>query len=214
MFSILKIGTTIRKIQNRNKQLNLYYPKDIYDPIARREMKAILMRFNDLFYEAYPETLKGKQPTFIDVQPRKHSKNYEVQRDLMLYKSQKVRKKELTKIEEFLNLKYSSEEQITYYSDILQKAMYTKRQIREDVYSEYFPQLFEKRTSFLETIELRCLEKLEHLMKDKKVFERSIDELLHNPQSFWGDTGRLIGGIVADSVKHVVDAVDQSFRKK
>lgn len=214
MFSIFAIGTTIRKIQIRNKQLNLYYPKDIYDPIARREMRAVLIRFNDLFYEAYPEALKRKSPAIKDVQPRKHSKKYEMQRDLMLYKSQKVRKKELTKIEEFLNLKYIGEEQIAYYRDTLQKAIYTKRQIREDVYSEYFPQLFEKRIIFLETLELHCLEKLEHLMKDKKVFEQSIAKLLHNPQSFWEETGRLIGGIVTDSVKHVVDAVDQSFRKK
>lgn len=97
MLSIFNIGKTLRKVKLRNQQLNLYYPQNIYDPIARREMKAILMRFNDLFYEAYPEALKGKEPNFIEVQPRKHSKKYEVQRDLMLYKSQKVRKKNLQK---------------------------------------------------------------------------------------------------------------------
>ncbi len=210
MLSIFNIGKTLRKVKLRNQQLNLYYPQDIYDPIARREMKAILMRFNDLFYEAYPEALKGKEPNFIEVQPRKHSKKYEVQRDLMLYKSQKVRKKELAKIEEFLNLKYNVEEQIAYYSDILQKSMYTKRQMREEDYSEYFPQLFEKRINALEAIELRCLEKLEHLMKDKKVFEQSIETLLTHPQSFWEEAGRLI----SDSVKQVVDTIDQSFRKK
>lgn len=214
VYAIFNIGTVIRKMRVRNQQLNLYYPKDIYEPFARREMKAVLMRFNELFYEAYPETLKGKSPIYLDSPLRKHSKRYEVERDLMLYKAQKVRKRELNKIEEFLNLKYLGEEKIAYYSDILQKAMQTKRQLKEAEYPEYFPQLFEKRVAYLEKIELHCLEKLEHLMKDKKLFEQSIDELIHNPTSFWANTGRFISDVVTDSVKHVVDVVDQSFRKK
>lgn len=57
---------TIRKIRKRNELLNLYYPKHIYDPLARREMRELLTQFNDLFYEAYPEKLKSNAQLMID----------------------------------------------------------------------------------------------------------------------------------------------------
>lgn len=214
MFSIVNLGIKIRKVQIRNQQLHLFYPKEIYDPIARKEMKMILTQFNDLFYETYPEMLKGKRQVLLDQRPHKHTKKYEIQRDITLYKTQKVRRKELTKIQELLNFKYIAEEQIVYYTDMLQKAMLTKKQLKEGPYSEYFPQLFENRIAFIEKIEHHCLEQLELLMKDKKIYGQSIDALLHHPQSFWGDAKRLLEDIVADSVKHVTDVTGATFRKK
>lgn len=214
MFSIFNIGTAIRKLRIRNKQLNLYYPKEVYESAARREMKIVLTRFNDYFYEAYPEKLKEQKQLLIDYQPRMHAKKYEVQRKLKVYQTQKVRRKELVKIEEYLNLTYITEEQITHYTEVLSKATKIKKQLAQEAYSEFFPQLFEERTAYIEKIQHHCLRQLEKLTKDKKVFEQTIDDLVHNPQSFLADASRLIGDIVSDSVKHVVDAVDHTFRKK
>lgn len=214
MFAIFNIGTTIRKIRIRNKQLNLYYPKEIYEPAARHEMKMVLTQYNDFFYEAYPEKLKEQKQLLIDHQPRMHSKKYEVQRDLKLYQTKKVRRKELAKIEEYLNLSYIVEEQITHYTQVLNKATKTKKQLSQGIFPEFFPQLFEERVAYLEVIQHHCLQRLEKLTKDKKVFQRAIDDLVHNPQSFWADASRLLGDIVSDSVKHVVDVVDHTLRKK
>lgn len=214
MFSIFNIGTAIRKMKIRNKQLNLYYPKEVYESAARHEMKIVLTQYNDLFYEAYPEKLKGQKQLLLDHQPRTHSKKYEVQRDLKIYQTKKVRRKELAKIEEYLNLTYIAEEQITHYTQILNKATKVKKQLAQGMFSEFFPQLFEERSAYLEVIQHHCLQRLEKLTKDRKVFERAIDDLVHNPQSFWADASRLLGDIVSDSVKHVVDVVDHTFRKK
>ncbi len=214
MFSVFKLGTMIRKIHKRNQLLNLYYPKDVYEPLARREMKTILTHFNEIFYEAYPEKLKGKLSLFRDYQPHTHSKRYEVQREITLYQTKKVRRKNLAKIEEFLHLKYIIEEQIEYYDYMLKKAERTKHQISIEQFSAYFPQLFEDRIQFLESVGMVCLDKIETLTEEKAILEQTIYELVHYPDNFLRDASRLIGGMVADSVKHVVDVVDQSFRKK
>lgn len=174
-------------------------------------MKMILAQFNELFFDAYPERLTGKRQKLIDVQPKLHANKHEVQRQLSLYKIQKVRKKELTKIEEYLKSKSMVEERIAYYTGEIQEAMYTKRQISKETYAELFPQLFEQRIAFLEEIEKYCLDKLEHLAQEKQLCEEAIDELINNPQDFWRDTGRLLKGMAAESVKQ---AIDQTFRKK
>src|SRR5690625_988821 len=134
----------IMKMRKRQHQLNFYYPKQVYDPLARREMKAVLTRFNDLFYAAYPEKLKGNSQQLLNYQPRSHKKQYEVQRALKLCKSQKVRRKELAKIEEYLNLQYIVEEQIVYYDNVFKKAQATKQQISAEEFSSFYPQLFEE----------------------------------------------------------------------
>lgn len=211
MLSFLNIGVRIRKWKLNNDQLNLYYPKGIYDRLARREMRVILVRFNDLFFTTYPERLTGKGSMLLDYKPKTYANKHEIQRQLALYKIQKVRKKELAKIEEYLKTKSMIEEQIAYYTGEIQEAMYTKRQISEEAYAELFPQIFERRIAFLEEIEGRCLGKLEHLTKEKRICDDAIEALLNNPQDFWGDTGRLLKGMVAESVKQVVD---QTFRKK
>lgn len=214
MFSIFKIGMTIRKIRKRNELLNLYYPKHIYDPLARREMRELLTQFNDLFYEAYPEKLKSNAQLMIDDQPKTHSKKYDVQREITLLKTKKVRRKDLAKIEEFLNLKYIVEEQIEHYNFTWQKALRMKNQISNELFSSYFPELFEERILFLENIEEHCQRKIAALTEDQALYEQTIYELVHYPDSFLKDASRMIGGMVADSVKHVVDVVDQSFRRK
>lgn len=214
MFSIFNIGTMIRKIRKRNEQLNIYYPKNVYDPLARREMSALLTQFNDLFYEAYPEKLKGNGQLAIDYQPKTHNKRYDVQREITLYKTKKVRRKNLGKIEEFLHLKYIVETQIEHYNRTLQKALRMKEQISDEAFSSYFPQLFEERLLFLENIERHCHSKISQLLEDRVLYEQTIYELVHYPDNFFKDASRMIGGIVADSVKHVVDVVDQSIRRK
>lgn len=214
MFSIFKIGETIRKIRKRKELLNLYYPKDVYDPQARNEMRALLTQFNNVFYEAYPERLKKNASIMIDNEPKDHRKKYEVQRAIALYKTKKVRRKELAKIEEFLHLKYIGEEQIEHYNFALQKAHRTKEQLSNELFSSYFPQLFEERILFLKHVEKECHRKITILLEDQALYDQTIYELAHYPDSFLKDAGRLIGGMVADSVKHVVDVVDQSLRRK
>lgn len=204
----------IMKMRKRQHQLNFYYPKQVYDPLARREMKAVLTRFNDLFYAAYPEKLKGNSQLQLNYQPRSHKKQYEVERALKLCKSQKVRRKELAKIEEYLNLQYIVEEQIVYYDNVFKKAQATKQQISAEEFSSFYPQLFEERMDYLDNIEQQCLGSIKKLEDEKRVCEQAIHDLIHNHQSFWGDASRLIGSMVAESVKHVVDVVDQSFRGK
>lgn len=202
------------KMRKRHLQLAIYYPKQIYDPVARREMKAILTRFNDIFYTAYPEMLHGDSQTVLDYQPRSHNKQYEVKRALKLCKSQKVRRKELAKIEEYLNLQYIVEEQIAYYDKVFKKAQGTKQQISTEAFSSFFPQLFEERIHYLDEIEQSCRNKIRELDNQKRQCEQAIHDLMHNHHSFWGDASRLIGSMVAESVKHVVDAVDQTFKGK
>lgn len=214
MFSVLNIGTVIREIRKRHQILNLYYPRDVYDPLARREMKMILTQFNKVFYGAYPNKLKENRQIAIDYQPHKYVKKHEVQRELTLYKTKKVRKKELMKIESFLQLKYMIEAQLEHYNFMLQKAQRTRQQLSNEQFSSYFPQLFEERMLFLNDIEAHCLKKTEELIEEKSVYEQSIYELVHYPDNFLKDAGRLIGSVVAGSVKHVVDTVEQKIRRK
>lgn len=204
----------IRKIYKRNQLLNLYYPKDVYEPLARREMKMIITQFNELFYEAYPEKLKDRSPKLLDFQPRTHSKKFEVRREITLYRTQKVRRKNLAKIEEYLHMKYMIDDQIEYYNETVKKAERTKQQISDEQFSSYFPQLYEERIQFLDSITRRCSNKVEELTEEKTLLERTIYELVHYPDNILRDAGRIIGGMVADSVKHIVDVVDQSFRRK
>lgn len=202
------------RYRKQQLQLNLYYPRKVYDPLARREMKAILMHFNDVFYQAYPEMLKNPSEVMIDYHPRSHSKQYEVQRAIKLCKSQKVRRKDLVKIEEYLNLKYIIEEQMSHYNKKLQKATATKQLLEQEDFSAFFPQLFEERMESVEHRKSYSQTKLRKLEREKQICEKAIHDLMHNNHSFWGDAKRMIGGMIADSVKQVADMVDQSFRKK
>lgn len=214
IFSFFNIGTVIRKFQKRNQLLDLYYPKKVYDPLARREMKVLLTQFNDVFYEAYPGVLKGQAQLTLDDQPHTHSKRFEVQQELTAYQMKKVRKKTLVKIEKYLNMKYVLEERIAYYELTLQKAERTKKQISNEEFISYFPQLFEERLQFLDNITENCVNRIKEANERKRTYEERVYEMVHYPDSFFRDASRIVGNMVAESVKHVVEVVDQSFRRK
>ncbi|WP_218564923.1 hypothetical protein [Sporosarcina pasteurii] len=214
MLGLFNLKTMFMKMRKRQLQLAIYYPKQIYEPLARREMKAILTQFNDMFYAAYPEKLHENSQPILDYQPRSHKKQYEVQRAIKLCKSQKVRRKELIKIEEYLNLQYIVEEQIAYYDKVLKKAQVTRQKISTETFTSFFPQLYEERINYLDKIEQSCLNKIRKLDDEKRLCEQAIHDLMHNHQSFWGEASRLIGSMVAESVKHVVNVVDQTFKGK
>lgn len=213
-FNVFNIKARILRFRKQQVQLNLYYPKKVYDPLARREMKAILTHFNDVFYQAYPEMLSNPSVVMVDYHPRSHSKQYEIQRAIKLCKSQKVRRKDLVKIEEYLNLKYIIEEQLAYYNDKLQKSKATKQLLSNEEFASFFPQLFEERVNSLEHREAYSLTKLKKLEKEKQMCEKAIRDLIHGNHSFWGDAKKFIGNMVSDSVRHVADRVGQSFRGK
>lgn len=195
-------------------QLNLYYPKKVYDPLARREMKQILTHFNDVFYQAYPKMINDPSDVLVDYHPRSHAREYEIQRAIKLCKSQKVRRKDLVKIEEYLNLQYIIEAQVSYYNQKLQKAISTKKLLSEEAFSSFFPLLFEERMNSIEHRESYSLTKLQKLEREKQMCEKAIRDLMHNNHSFWGDARKVIGGMVAESVKQMTDVVGQSFRRK
>lgn len=213
-FNIFNIKARIIRFKKQQVQLNLYYPKNVYDPLARKEMKVILKRFNDLYYQAYPEMLSNPSPVVVDYHPNSHSKQYEIQRAIKLCKSQKVRRTDLVKIEEYLNLKYTIEEQLAYYNDKLQKSKATKRLLINEEFSSYYPQLFEERLNSLEHMEAYSLTKLRQLEKEKQMCEKAILELIQGHPSFWGEAKKLINNMVLDSVKHVTDRVGKTFRRK
>lgn len=202
------------RIRKQYMQLELYYPKNTYDRFARREMKAILTRFNDLYYEAYPGKLKTKFNALINYEPRTHSKQYEVQRAIKLCKSKKIRRKDIVKIEEYLNLQYIIEEQLIHYNNELIKVKRTKQLLSQEKYASFFPELFEERMKFLSQIEANSLTQIDKLKNEKQICEKAIRDLIDRNHSFWGDAGKLIGSMISESVKHVVDVVDQSFRRK
>lgn len=202
------------QINKKNKYyLNLYYPKHVYDSLARREVQMILRQFNELFYEAYPETLNS-QGAFHFIKPTTHGKQYEVKRDLALYKSRNVRKKELHKIEEFLNLKYIMEEQIAFYTYHWNKAAHIQKQIEQESYTSFFPQLYDNRKSYLMDVQQQCTEQVTQLKQEINICNEAIDNLVHHPGNFWSDAGRLVTSAVSESVKQALDAIDQSFKKK
>lgn len=195
-------------------QLNLYYPKEIYEPLARKEMKMILGHFNDVFYQAYPDMLENSFETMVDYHPKSHARQDDIQRAIKLCKSQKVRRKDLVKIEEYLNLQYIIELQLTYYHQSLQKAVATKTLLAENDFSSFFPQLFKERIESVEQRESYSQMKIKKLDGEKRMCEKAIHDLMKNEYSFWGDAGQLIRGMVAESIKQVADIVEQSIRRK
>ena len=62
-----------------------------------------------------------------------------------LCKSQKVRRKDIVQIEEYLNLQYVIEEQMAYYNQAIKKAEHTERMLSNEMFSSLFPELFEER---------------------------------------------------------------------
>ncbi|QUW21056.1 hypothetical protein JSQ81_14720 [Sporosarcina sp. Marseille-Q4063] len=202
------------RMKRQAAQLELYYPKNTYDRLARREIKPILTNFNNLFYEAYPEALTNKAEVVHDYHPTRHSRKYDVQRAIKLCKSQKVRRKDIVEIEEYLNLQYIIEEQISYYNQAIKKAENTERLLSNEQFSSFFPELYEERMQMLDEIKDYSLTTIDKLHHDKQLCERAINDLIRRGPGFWGEASRLIGSLVAESVKQVVDVAGQSIRRK
>lgn len=214
MLSFFGIRSHIIRLKKQSVQLELYYPQSTYDRLARREIKVILTNFNNLFYEAYPEALLNKAKVVKDYHPTSHSRKYDVQRAVKLCKSQKVRRKDIVQIEEYLNLQYVIEEQISYYNQAIKKAEHTERLLSNETFSSFFPELYGERMQMLEEIKDYSVETIDKLHHDKQLCERAINDLIRRGHGFWGEASRLIGSLVAESVKQVVDVAGQTIRRK
>ena len=201
-------------MKKQHVQLELYYPKNTYDRLARREMKAVLTHFNERFYDIYPEALKGQSNVTVDYYPRTHSRHYDVQRAIKLCKSQKFRRKDILKIEENLNLQYIIEEQMNFYSGEIKKARYTKDMLSQEVYTSFYPQLYEERMKILDEVEKHSVATIGKLEGERRICEKAIYDLLYQNHDFWGNASRLIGGMITDSLKRVANVIDQSVGRK
>ena len=210
---IINIKRLIMRIRIQRAQLELYYPKNTYDRFARREMKAALTRFNALFYKAYPKMLAVKSDGIIDYHPRTHTRQYDVQRAIKLCKSQKVRRKDLVKIEEYLNLQYIIEEQLRFYCNKIEKAQKTMQILGEEGSSAFFPELFSERIKILESLETHYIRESYKLENERDICVRAIHDLIHRNDNFFGKASKYVGSLVAESVKNAVEIVNQSFRR-
>ena len=211
---IVNIRRRIMGIRMQRAQLELYYPKNTYDRFARREMKTALTRFNELFYKAYPKMLGGQSSGIVDYHPRTHSRQYDVQRAIRLCKSQKVRRKDLLKIEEHLNLQYIIEEQLRFYGAKVEKAQNTMQVLAMETASSFFPELFAERMKALENIKGHYMKEIYRLENERQICVTAIYDLLHRNRDFFGQASKLIGELVTESVKNVVDVVGQSFGRR
>lgn len=210
---IINIKRLLIKVRIERAQLELYYPKHTYNRFARREMRAALARFNTIFYNAYPRMLEGKSSGIIDYHPRTHTRQYDVQRAIKLCKSQKVRRKNLVKIEENLNLQYIIEEQLRFYSAKIEKAKKTLQLLGEEDSATFFPELYSERIKVLESLETHYIREAYKLENERDICISAIHDLIHRNHNFFGSASKYIGGLVTESVKNAVDIVNQSFRR-
>lgn len=213
-FDIINIRQWMTRKRKMYLQLENQYPKNTYDPLARREMKKVLTRFNDSFYHAYPMLVKDQVNQIKHYHPKTHDRNYDVQRAVKLCKAQKVRRKDIGEIEKYLNLQFIIEKQLDYYKNELQKAHHTKALLSEEVFSSFYPDLYNERIELLNSIENHCVVSVGKLGEEKRACEKAIHNLIHRNQSFWGSASRLIGSLMTDTLRNVVDIVDQSIKRK
>ena len=208
---IVNIKQHIQRILLQRAQLELYYPKNTYDRYARREMKIALKRFNESFYKAYPQLLTGQSDGVIDYQPRTHSRHYDVERAINLCKSQKVRRKDISKIEENLNLQFIIEDQLRFYDNEITKARITIQRLAEESASSFFPELLVERIQTLENMESVYINKTYKLEDERDICLKSIKRLINRKYNVFGQASKYISDIVNESVKTAVDAVSQTF---
>lgn len=210
---IINIKWHIKKMVMQREQLELYYPKNTYDRFARREMKAALTRFNELFYKAYPKMLNEQSSGIIEYHPRTHSRQYDVQRAINLCKSQKVRRKNIAKIEENLNLQYIIEDQLRFYDNKIKKARKTTQILMEESSSSFFPELLVERKQTLENMETHYISETYKLENERDICVKAITNLIHRNHDFLGQASKYISNLVTESIKSAVGAVNQSFGK-
>lgn len=210
----MKLFDKIRLWNKNRAQLNLYYPKNVYDPLARKEVKMLLAQFNTVYYHAYPEALTGAIHSPIKTRPKKHTRAFDVEKQLALYKAQKIRNKNLQKIGELLHVQYTLEEQLRYDDHLYEQAMHVKKRLQEGPYKEYFPQLYAERLRSLDRYIDICLGERERIEEEHAMCKQAIEALAEGGNDFWTDTGRLVSSVVSQSVKQVVDTIDKSFKRK
>lgn len=210
---IINIKRWIVRIRIERAQLELYYPKHTYNRFARREMKTELARFNEIYYKVYPKMLDGKSSGIIDYHPRTHTRQYDVQRAIKLCKSQKVRGKDLVKIEEYLNLQYIIEEQLRFYSNKIEKAQKTMQILAEEGSSAFFSELFTERIKVLESMETHYIREVYKLENERDICVRAIHDLIYRNDNFFGKASKYVGSLVTESVKNAVEIVNRSFRR-
>ena len=152
MYRLFNFSRIIERIKRRKilyLQLERYYPKNTYDRLARKEMKVVLAQFNDAFYDAYPEMVENPLHIVSEYYPKRHSRQYEVQRAIKICKAHKVRHKHIKQIEEYLNLQYVIEEQLFYYNKEIRKVRQAQTLLDQGTFSSFFVELYEERMSTL-----------------------------------------------------------------
>lgn len=210
----MKMIDQIRLWRKSRTQLNIYYPKNVYDPLARKEVKMLLTQFNSIYFNAYPEALTGTIHSPSKTRPKKHTRAFDIEKQLTLYKAQKVGYKNLQKIGELLHVLYVLEAQLQHGQELYERATHVKERLQEGPYEEYFPQLYAERLHALDRHIAICLEERQRMEEEHTMCEQAIEALGEGGNSFWADTGRLVSNVVSQSVKQVVDTIDQSFKKK
>lgn len=184
-------------------QVNQYYPKGIYDQSARKEMNSLLLAFNDSYYGFFPYLVSKEEQVVVDYYPKSHSKQYEVNRIMELCKIQKVRRKDMMKIEEFLNLKYIIETQLDFYNWNLKNVQKAKEALANESFESFFPVLFEERKYALQDMRFHYKQTIEKLQSENQQCEQRIEELLHRGPGFLGETSQLIGEVMTESIRKV-----------
>lgn len=184
-------------------QLNQYYPKNTYDKFARKEMHSLLLQFNTTYYSFFPHLLSEANEVVTDYYPKRHAKQHEVERVLELCKVQMVRRKDMMKIEEFLNLKYIIETQLDFYNDHLDKIKEARKVLEDESFSSFFPFLFKERKNTLNQMRLYYEEMTVKRQDENLQCEQRIEELLRKGPGFIGEASKLIGDIFTESMEKI-----------
>src|SRR5699024_7833301 len=210
----MKLLDKVRLWKKSRAQLNLYYPKTIYDAFARKEINMLLGQFNAIYYNAYPEALTGLIHPPEKTRPKKHKRTFDIEKQLTFYKAKKVRAKKLQKIGELLHVQYTLEAQLQHDQSIYEHAIYVQERLQKGPYKEYFPELYAERMRAIERLITQCIEDRKRIEQEHTTCLYAIEELGEGGNDFWSDTGRMVSSVVSQSVKQVVDTIDQTFKRK
>lgn len=201
--SFIRLKSKLFIMRKTYLQLNHYYPKNTYDRMARKEMKIILLKFNETFFSTFPHLLTTNQHPLLDYFPKHHSKQYEVDRVMALCKLQKIRRKDMVKIEELLNLKYIIEEQIDFYEMNIEKVQDIRKAISDELFEPFYPTLFKERIFLLNDMENHYNERIEKYTDENLQCEQRIEELVRKGQGFFGEASDFIGEIFTESMRKI-----------
>lgn len=191
-------------------QLNDHYPKDTYERQARKEMNALLLDFNTTYYSFFPHLIVEEKKLVVDTYPKRHSKQYEVERVLELCKIQKVRRKDMVEIEKLLNLKYIIETQVDFYNWHLDNVKKAEDALENELFESFFPLLFEERKVDLHNMQVYYNEMMGKLQEENGQCERRIEALLRRGPGFLGEAGQFINEVMTESMRKV----KHTFKRK